>query len=389
MILLDSIDTFILKLVETNIDEHLSQGHANPGNNGPYCFKDTPVRNTAHWLIIYSYLWNFRKDERYQQVAKKFADYLMQMQKCSTSGAIECIHESDFDHINGLIGQAWVIEALVYAYEVFDCYEYLKIATAIFKSQKFDDDARLWKRVELDGSVVDFDYTMNHQVWFAAAGMMLLKHSEDARIRSEVELFLTGVDEQYFAIYENGLIKHYGSLKNPRKYSKGFYVKRALKNLCVPLRKKNPNRFDSKAQEKGYHLFELYGFAIIGYYRPEYSLFHNPKFKKALCYGSNILELNRIFNIGRVLGGNSDGKTCMNKFAYGYNSPAFEYPYIQMIFKGHCDENTAIDLLDIQMKLTYSHHTGMLSENNYDCETLTARVYEYIRFCNLLRKERE
>ena len=30
--------------------------NASAGNNGPYNYVDTPVRNTAHWAIIYSYL---------------------------------------------------------------------------------------------------------------------------------------------------------------------------------------------------------------------------------------------------------------------------------------------------------------------------------------------
>ena len=99
-------------------------------------------------------------------------------------------------------------------------------------------------------------------------------------------------------------------------------------------------------------------------------------------------KLNRVFNIKPVLGGANDGLTRMNKFAYAYNSPAFEYPLIEYCFTGKISENMASELIDLQKKLTYDKTTGKLARFNYDPETLTARIYECIRLCDLINNTR-
>lgn len=42
----------IKKISDEGIDKFISLGHAIAGNNGSYNNEDTPIRNTAHWLII-------------------------------------------------------------------------------------------------------------------------------------------------------------------------------------------------------------------------------------------------------------------------------------------------------------------------------------------------
>jgi hypothetical protein len=384
----DVVNAFIKEIADKNYESIYNNGHANAGVNGPYRFVDTPVRNSGHWLIITSYLWKITREERYKELAFHLANYIVDEQKKTSSGAIECMTGERFDHLNGLIGQAWTIEALVYAYEVFRKKEYLDTAVEIFYSQKFDEKNCLWERVEITGENIGFDYTLNHQVWFACAGLMLLGNLNDDTIHKQVYGFLKRLNEQYFDIYSNGLIKHYGTMKNPQVRPLSFRIKRSIKDLLLPLRYKDPNRFDSKVLEKGYHLFELYGYAVIHQYYPNYELFKTEKFKKALKYGMDLNKLNRVFNIKPVLGGANDGLTRMNKFAYAYNSPAFEYPLIEYCFTGKISENMASELIDLQKKLTYDKTTGKLARFNYDPETLTARIYECIRLCDLINNTR-
>lgn len=380
---MNNVEAFIKELADRNMDRFSSAGYASAGNNGPYCFKDTPVRNTAHWLVIYSYLWKVHGYDNYRVIALKFAEYLVSKQAESTSGAIECMAGDRFDHLNGLIGQAWVIEALVYAAKTFSEDRYFQCAKKIYFSQQFDPGTKLWKRVELDGHVVDYDYTTNHQVWFAIAGLMLINYKADRRIEEEVESFLTVVKDKHFKIYKCGLIKHHLDLVSPKKASPSACLKVYIKDLLLPLKRINPNKYDSRNQEKGYHLFELYGYAIVSLYKKNHSLFETHDFQKALAYGLDIDRIDRMFNTKYVLKDDSDALTRLNRFSYGYNSPAFEYPLICSVFKGAIDKCTVERLLDVQKRITYDKTKGLLSRNNFDAETLTARVYEYIRYCEL------
>ena len=82
---------YLIKVAEKNYKPFLEQGYATAGHNGPHGHLDTPVRNTAHYLIIYSYLFKETGDEKYQRICERFVDYLCQMQSKSQSGAIQCI----------------------------------------------------------------------------------------------------------------------------------------------------------------------------------------------------------------------------------------------------------------------------------------------------------
>lgn len=382
---MNEIELFICNIADRKYDEFLSRGCAIEGNNGPYLYTDTPVRNTAHWLIIYCFLWKKTKDERYRRIALDFADYLVKMELETVSGAIECMNGEKFDHLNGLIGQAWVIEALIYAANVFNNRAFYEAAKRIYFSQSFIKETCLWKRVEINGTILDYDFTVNHQVWFAIAGCMLNAYEKDAEIESQVNSFMKELLNKHFRIYHNGLIRHYLNIERPNSsISFKSMVKKTIKDSLVMMRKVDPNRYDSKSQEKGYHIFELYGYAILKSFMPKDPLFSSEKFRKALDYGLAIDKLNKVLNIDKIISGKSYCQ--MNKYAYGYNSPAFELPYIFLIFSHYDDyKKELIDsMFNIQKKLVLNYKSGELDRNNFDSETLTARLYEYIRYFDMI-----
>ena len=372
------VDSFLKECADSHYDEFMESGHASPGCNGPYGCPDTPVRNTAHWLIIYSYLWKITKDEKYHTIAQKFGEYLLDAQRHSRSGAVACIGDNWPDQLNGMIGQGWVIEALIYAYETFNDPDYLNCAVMIFHAQEFDQNTGFWKKIEPDGSNTGFDYTLNHQIWFAIGGMLILQHYEDAEIREQVECHLKYVDHEYFGIHPDGLIRHYGAMKRPRKPFNYLYLKQYVKYAGLKLKVLRPEKTDIKVQEEGYHLFELFGYAQIARLDNSYHLFKKKDFKKALDYSRSIDDMNR--RLG------TDSPQTMNKYAYGYNSPAFEVPMIDLMFRGGVNEKKILELLELQKKLTYNAHTRRMDRNTYDPETLTARLYEYVCFCDQCRK---
>lgn len=362
-------------------DEHFSsfdrQGHADPGSNGPYGYPESPVRNTGHWLIIYSYLWKTTRDERYKQLSEKFIQYLLSEQKKSASGAITCILEGAADHTDGLIGQAWVIEALVYAYHTYRDERCLDCGFSIFKSQRFDENTGLWKRVEPDGEKLDYDYTLNHQVWFCASGLLLLSCREDEAVKKQVDRHLDLLSREYFGAHKSGLIRHYGAMRMTRRELAPLYIKQYIKYAGLKLGVFSSRKYDILIQEQGYHMFELYGFALLASLRKDLPFTKTPAFLRALNYGLDTDRLNEVLGI-------SDPEH-MNKYAYPYNSPAFEYPLIAHTFTGAADEKTALRLLDIQKSLTWDESAKAMNLHTADSTTLTARLYEYVRFLDAVQ----
>ena len=124
--------------------------------------------------------------------------------------------------------------------------------------------------------------------------------------------------------------------------------------------------------EKGYLCFDLYGFAILKQYNPDLPVFSNPIFRKAVDLG-----MNEDFLIGMA------NESPFNKYAFAYNSPAFEYPFIAKMLRGTADNIICKKLLDKQIELTLSSDNKYFTSNVNDPNTLKARAYELIRFLDL------
>lgn len=375
-----AIDLFLRECADARYAEFFDRGYASPGQNGPYACRETPVRNTGHWLVTYAYLWKTTGEEKYRAICRKFGEYLLAELKKSKSGAIQCFDDPKApDTINGMIGQAWTIEALTYAYDLFREEAYLDGAFRIFHSQAYDPDTGFWKRTEPDGTVLDYDYTLNHQVWFCIAGLLLLRHRMDAEIRKQTERFLDRIRNEYFGVHSSGLIKHFGRMTRFRPQFAKLYAKQHIKYIGLRLKVFDSKKVNLIRQEEGYHVFELYGYAHIARLSKDYPLFKTRAFQKALAYGVHTENLNRVLGV-------SDPST-MNEYAYGYNSPAFEEPFVEWMFTGKADEKKILDLLALQKQLTYDPETRQLNRNTNDANTLTARLYEYVRFCDCCREQ--
>jgi hypothetical protein len=356
----------------------LMQGFADPGHNGPYGNTDTPVRNTAHWLITYGILYEKTNNEQFRAVAQQFADYLLKKAPRGTSGAIQCMSDDKFDRINGLIGQAWAIEALAYAASLFDDSRYHEAARSIFLSQRYNEKDHLWIRIDIDGENLGYDYVFNHQLWFAAAGVLLLSVGEDADIRFQTEDFMIHID-QNMAIYNNGLIRHFLPIARPERTS--LRLKKFLIRRLHPLRFLHPkcNRY---LYEESYHLFNMYGFALIKKYFGPPQLFKLEKLRAAVRFADEYVRRSQREWFGNKL-------MSYAKYSYAYNSPAFEYPFIAQTLKDGCDKTIQETLLNRQFNITYDEVSCTFSRNTADPQTLTARIYEYARYLRIIGSRHE
>lgn len=366
-------EEYLYKVANDNYDSFYKQGFATAGHNGPHGHLDTPARNTAHYLVIYSYLYKKTKDEKYLKLCNKFVDYIVRLQQKSKSGAIECMTTDRFDHLNGLIGQGWVIEGLMYYYAICKDPRCLDTSLNIFYSQKYDWNLHLWRRIELDGRDINIDPTYNHQFWFAACSAVLCDYVDDKDIERMILDFVNESSKRDFRIYSNGLQRHYCNVNSPA--IKSAKKKRFIKYLLTPLRWYDPKKFDPYYQEYGYHLFDLYGWCILQERYPNLALFSSSKYKSAVTYARNIKEINYRNRVDTYL---KNGKR-FNIYGYSYNCPAFEWPYISLIngFNSLSEINALFETLK---SLMWNEKTGQFTNNQPDIETWNARVYELVRY---------
>lgn len=366
-------EEYLRYVADKNYDAFFQQGYATAGHNGPHGHRDTPARNTAHYLVIYSYLYKKTGQDKYKKICYVFASYLYDIQAHSKSGAVKCMETDKFDHLNGLIGQGWIIEGLLYFYDVFKENAALEIATKIYKTQKYDKVLHLWHRIELDGSDIGIDPTYNHQVWFAACASKLLDYGVDTKVDEEIRDFLTAGASRDFRVYSDGLLYHYVNAKT--ESIKKQKQKRFIKICLTPVKSISPKKFDYKYMEYAYHIFDLYGFSILKERYKDLPLFSSVNYRKAVAYAQNIKMINEKCGAYQAI----EKGDMFNIFFYSYNSPVFEYPYVATS-NGYPNEKVFDELYDIQIKLMFDKHTGMFTRNNPDIDTWNARTYEVVRY---------
>ena len=318
----------IIQVVKCIADKELivisKNGKATAGKNGPYNCEDTNIRNSAHWIKIYKFLLKLTEKRKYYNVIKLLGDYLAEEQNYGTSGAITCMHGNKMDHLNGTIGQGWAIEGLICAYECIKDEKFLDKAKQIYLTPEYNYDLHAWERVELDGKNIGIDKVFNHQLWFAANSAFIFRFIEDADLRAPLDDFVQNIDK-LFSIYKDGLLKHYiVGFEDDNKTK----IKILLKKITAPL-KFFDQRFDNKSFERGYHLFDLYGFALLYENYSDALVFNSDKFRKAVSYGMDIDRINKDINAESTL---KYKYSKINSYAYPYNSPAFEYPFIDYTF---------------------------------------------------------
>jgi len=377
------IKTANVGLKKINRDYTMPAGH-----NGPYHDSETPVRNSSHWLIIFAKAYEISGDDKYKKAVKRIADYLISNKARSFGYSFYHRKNPHKDKCNGLIGQAWTMEALKQASITLNDTKYEELAKEVFLQHKFNQEYCLWHILEIDGKVLDVDTTFNHQLWFAAIGSTL-KSLQDSKIKEEIRIFLDNLANN-ITIMNNGLIFH-PIERIWEKQIKGTMMdkfKRILvavkpKNILqinyflkrIILSKKNLRRIKKDLVYKsiGYHSFNMYAFAILKQNLPEHPFWKYYQFLKSIKYLSSkeyIKELEK------------------NKYGFPYNPPGFEIPFALYKFGGFKGERFKTLLsywIGEQLKQCYNAKNGLMDRNTEDPETHTARVYELTRFMDYVK----
>ena len=353
-------------------------GYIPGGKNGPYNDNETPVRNSSHWIQIFSWLYSKNSKYEYYDAIKKLSDYLYNYGIEKTFYSFCCRNKDGKDHVNGTIGQAWVIEGLVKASIILKNDKYYNLAVKMFLNHEFNEKLGCWNRKEITGEVLGYDGTFNHQLWFAASGAEIIMYKDNDIIRKQIQIFLDKCMGKYlFRVRKNGTICHYSCI-NSNLYNTLYFYARELKNLIKYILNK-PNM---QYKEEGYHYFALYGFAILKKSFPTHKIFKSKKINLAISYAKNKENYLRQLDINPYKDGTGLAKKIggkLNIYCFPYNSPVYELPYIYKMLITEDDIDDMVNKLWNLHKEYFMDEGRNISKNTNDEVTLTARIYELLR----------
>lgn len=356
------------------------EGIIQAGVNGPYDDQETIVRNLSHLIIITSLEILIFNNKRLRNSLDKMGEKLLSMK--TDSGLYIMRKKNTKDKCNGVIGHAWVIESLVYLFRVTYDEKYLIHAKEIVDKHAFDNKEFLWHRPLYGQSIqsdVSIDYTLNHQLWFAASLAELNQILKDEKIDFEVNNFLDDLSTKMW-IHRDGLICHpiymrtdfYAAFKEKIKFSLDV-VRRIL------------GKPSYKYREYGYHIFNLMALARINRVIPEHKFFSSRKFLKTLKFVNDYDYLKKLLELSWKLDSTLNYKNLekdeykTNIYGYTYNVNAFELWFIRQNFENMIDLPILEKALSDQDKIIYDEKEQKLGLESHDKIVINYRVYELYR----------
>lgn len=180
----------------------------------------------------------------------------------------------EVDRPNGVIGQSKVIKALAEAGEVLNRDDCKTLAEELFFVHPFDEKEGLWYRIDIDGKNLGKDYTLNHQICFAAYSLSLLPFASK-EVKRRLDIFMDKLDSN-MSIRSNGQIVHPVRPKN--LFNKAKY---GLINTYNYFFYKKGHY---QTKEPGYQGLNMMLLSLLYKEYKNHKFFKTKKFKKALKY---------------------------------------------------------------------------------------------------------
>lgn len=327
------------------------------GHNGPYLHPETPVRNTSHFIVLLSNILNTDLDLKskisFEITINRLYSYLVDQCDYFVNG--QYIHRGlANDSCNGVIGDAWVLEALQVNNKILTP-DNLSLGKSVINKMTsricFDNKCTYSYRYDSLKGNMSADFTFNHQLWLASSLVGINGVNRDFS-----KNFLDSAYTETFKVRDEGLINH-------------LYYGRSPKNIwnIIRYKKAEKNNFEKiNYKERGYHLFNLFAFAKLYYEYPDHLIFNSSRFKKSLSYVD--------------LGFFNDLAEEDNIYGCHYNVSAFELPFIFISFK-HLNMIGISDfefekLIHDELDRYWCEDSRCFINNSVDRMTFMARAYE-------------
>ncbi len=196
----------IVQSARAALDLQHHNGSFPPGRAGAYNIPLTPVRTTANWLVTITKAFEITDENIFIDPIYDSIDYLLRDDLRPDGYTFQARKSKQKNKCDGLVGQAAPIRGLAYAGNVFDHEAALSTAKSIFEIHPFNNRLGLWECVEIDGTHLSFDRTLNHQIIFAGSAIPLAK-----RFDSVTETCVSFIDNlnKNIKTHRDGLPRHY------------------------------------------------------------------------------------------------------------------------------------------------------------------------------------
>jgi len=263
------------------------------GEMGRIGDQETPVRNTGHWAIQFFKAFHITEDVRFRDAGLAAANWLLTREARPMNATFWHRMNPNKDACNGVIGTAFSIGALMAAYSSTGNKQFQKVAREVFLLHPFCRKRKIWKRVNVDGSIprglfYDFDLTFNHQVWLAMAGS-LIDPGKQTEIGARVTSFLDGLAETgNLSVSRDGRI--YDEIFPTVTAVDKFLSTMRWTHRTLNLKRK---RF-MVLKELNYQGYSLFNLARIAEHYPTHPLWKTSKLKRAICMSGTLRYLQRI-----------------------------------------------------------------------------------------------
>lgn len=349
--------SYLLAFVDSSVSKQLEDGSFPAGFNGPYNDEETPIRNTAHWCIMLAFCIIYEKQTNLAPKLRKALKFIMDKSELNIGYTHHMRNKKGKDKCNGVVGPAWVIEALFWSYEATGDESLLHESIRIQKLHKWNNTLNVWHRVETTGEVLTIDPTFNHQLWFASASSRLAKY--DKQIEIQVSLFIKKVVNEVDT-YKDGIIYHGSKLGKINNYL-ALGVKPFLRELKLRLtRVLKKKSFYEKSL--GYHGFNLHAIAVL----------------KASSDLGDLVSARVIDNIRQpVEDASTLHRLSNNKFGLYYNLTGYEFAFFSEAFG--TSESLPVKYAQFQAIDIFEKNFQSI----VDKETTTARNYQLCEYLKL------
>jgi len=371
-----NVSDLVVRSAESLVPTQRQDGSFAPGHNGPYYDEELPLRNTGHALVLMLRAHELSREDKYQKSALRALEYMTAEERRPMGATFWVRNNPEKDFSNGLIGQAWVIEALDYAARKLGDDRLIRQAEEVFLLHPFDEEKGRWRVVNVDGSYDPVDMTFNHQLWFAAAGSFL---QGNELIRQQVRRFMDTLGSN-LEMYSSGLIVHPLGGLNRRRQPIKRRLKQSIKTLLL---ERGKAAYADVVINKaiGYHAFNTHGFSLLYNHMKDHVFWGSETCSRILNF--LLTDLYREGLDYYIADSESKGKVLpFNRFGYPYNPPGIEVAFTMQTFAAHYGagyEKHAATWLGRQFDRTFDPESGLMNRQTDDEVTLAVRMYEAVR----------
>ncbi len=273
-----SLFSILIKSAKKGLTIQRTDGSFPPGHNGPWNDVETPLRTTAHWSILMKFAFENSEDEQFLQAHRKAIHFLLQPFHRPRNVTFVCrtSNQSRKNQCNGLVGQAWVLEALLAAHPMAFWEQALELCSSVFGKIPYSEKEHGWNCIETNGQSFGVHRTVNQQAWFSVMALKASQALDEKLLENQaIDFFSYLLTEHPMHKPFPGLFCHETDFGNSESWKE---IPKLWKNRIF----KTDFRPSQLIKSQGYLSFILYALAMGRNCVPNHPQWDTEKSKKSI-----------------------------------------------------------------------------------------------------------